>query len=401
MEDQYAFSLVQDVGNGKSVTIRRASKADAYKIQELYYVVYRGSYPLSVINNIDELNDALSSQEFIWAIMESNGEVVGSVVHEVDHAQRIGKSFGAVVLPEFRQHDLTQITMKHVQDMILGKDKSCDLIYATTRTESAAPQKLTERLKYKKLGIFPNVRKVVNYETHCLTAVYDEHAFATRKKPPVILPELKDLYEITRAELGLPHARIEDYICENEIGELVRLEAVSAPNYVKQIFLQGVANKSISIHFYPFHSPNLLLCSKDMKIQMYLYHSPEANHSCIIGGHVEGYEYQTVLESVCAACRNLGIRYMELLADAYRPEMLREILNTRFLPSAYFPALKLVLDDEDPLYKKGERLDYFVFSRSFEMLDFKNIKLEGIYKKYLKYYFKMWRSLYIEDIFED
>jgi hypothetical protein len=188
---------------------------------------------------------------------------------------------------------------------------------------------------------------------------------------------------------------------EKEVEEVIPLEVISAPHYVKQTFLRGIQDKSIPMHFFPFHNPNLLFCSKDLKVQLFLFYSPESNHSCIMGGHFEEHDYQTILESACTAARGIGIRYLELLVPAYNPQTLREVLNARFLPSAYFPALELVTDDSNPSWKKGERLDYFVFSRSFEMLDFKNIQLEGIFKKYLKYYFKMWRSLYIENIFED
>lgn len=400
MEIPRDISFTHD-GGGKAILVRRAGTDDAHKIQELYYAIYRGSYPLSVVNNIDELTHALASEDYIWMVMEADKQLVGSVVHEIDHRQRIGKSFGSVVLPDCRGNNITHATMKHVQDIVLGRDKWCDLIYATTRTESAAPQKLTEKLGYKKLGIFPNVQKVINYETHCLTAVYAEHTFSIRKKPPLILPELKDLYEITRAEVGLERARIDDCVCEDPAEPLIRFEVVSAPHYVRHVFQQGMANNTITMHFYPFHKPNLLLTSKDMKVQMFLYQSVDANHCCIIGGHFEGYKFQTVLEAVCAAARQIGIRYLELLVAAYDPMQLSEVLRARFLPSAYFPALQLVTEENSAAGKKGERLDYFVFSRSFEVLDFKNIKLEGIYKKYLKYYFKMWSNLYIEGAFEE
>jgi RimJ/RimL family protein N-acetyltransferase len=395
------ISFTHDYG-GKSLLVRRAGIEDAHKIQELYYIVYRGSYPLSVVNNIEELSHALSSDDYIWMVMEADKQIIGSVVHDVDHQQRIGKSFGSVVLPEFRGNNITHVTMQHVQDVVLGKEKLCDLIYATTRTESAAPQKLTEKLGYKKLGIFPNAHKVINYETHCLTAVFAEHTCSVRKKPPLILPELKDLYEITRAEVGLERARIEDCVSDTPSEPCIPFEIVAAPNYVKQVFMRGLAGKTITMHFYPFHTPNLLLTSKDMQVQMFLYHSAEGNHCCIIGGYFGGYKLQTVLESVCVAATHIGIRYLELLMPAYDPSQLAEVLNARFLPSAYFPALQLITEDsEAALGKKGERLDYFVFSRSFEVLDFKNIKLEGIYKKYLKYYFRMWCNHYIEGAFEE
>lgn len=395
--------LIHRIDDGPEILVRRACTADAFRIQELYFKVYRGKYPLTIVTDLEELQQTLESPGFLWMILLEGHLVIGSVIYEIDHRHKLGKSFGAVILDAYRGHNLTFLVMKHVQEAILGKDKACHVIYTSTRTESAAPQKLTERLGYRKLGIFPNVRRVADWETHCLAAIYDQEAFERRKKPPVILPELKDLYEISRCECALGSANYQDFIeCPEEKVKLIEFEAVTAPNFVLEKFLRGVTSKTVSMYFYPFHTPNLLLISKKLNVGIFLYHCREDNYSCIIGGHFEEHSYQTILESVAAAAKALGIRYLEILVGAYKPKTLREVLNARFLPSAYFPALKLVGEDEaNPFFKKGERLDYFVFSRSFEMLDFRNIKLEGVYKKYLKFYFQMWRKLYIEGIFEE
>ena len=406
MQFDTPLSFVHNLGADKSATIRQAMLDDALRIQDLYFLVYRGQYPLSIVNNLDELHHALTSDDILWLVAEVDGQIIGSVIYKISREQRIAKSFGAIVNDKYRGHNITQITMKHVQDVLFGKDKVCDLIYATTRTESAVPQKLTERLGYKKLGIFPNVRKIVDYETHCLAALFDSRAFATRHKPPILLPELKSLYEITRTELRLEHAKIEDYTVEDDDPaprrKLLELETIEAPNFVKRRFEQGIRDKRLTMQFFPFHDPNLMLCNDNQDVEIYMFHAPQDHHSCLIGGFWGDHSYETVLESLCAKAKAMGIRYIELLLDAYHPKRLREAINARFLPSAYFPAFRLVQEDEPAAgFKNGERLDYVVFSRSFEMLDFKNIQLEGIYKRYLKYYFNMWCGLFIEGSFEE
>ena len=48
----------------------------------------------------------------------------------------------------------------------------------------------------------------------------------------------------------------------------------------------------------------------------------------------------------------------------------------------------------------GRRWDYIVFSRSFEILDFRNVRLISIYRDFLKEYFKAWQTLYINQAFQ-
>jgi hypothetical protein len=67
-------------------------------------------------------------------------------------------------------------------------------------------------------------------------------------------------------------------------------------------------------------------------------------------------------------------------------------MDARYIPSAYFPCMK----------KSGNKLqDCVVFSRTFEVLDFRNVKLISLYQDFLREYLSLWREYYIESAFRN
>lgn len=398
MKQVSELHVEQLLKDGGTVHIRQAVLEDVVKIQDLYHHIYRGDYPLSVVTDYDELVRTITGDEAVWMVIEDGDRLVGSVIYLIDHRIRIAKAFAAVILPEYRGNDLTEKTMCLVEEAILREDGPCDVVYATTRTYSPAPQKLTAKLGYKRLGIFPNVHKVRSYETHGLAARFAQHAFEMRRKQPVILPELEALYNVVRKDLEFGEALIDNYEQEPYEGPLITFEAVDAPHFVKSRFYRAISTNRISMRFFPFLEPNFLLVSPDQEIEVYLYYEKADGHACIIGGHFPGVDYCKLLRSVTHTGKELGMRYLEILVGAYKPKRQRAVLNARFLPSAFFPAMRYIGEGENySFYTPGERLDYFVFSRSFEPLDFNNLRLEGINKIYLRYYYVMWKKLFIDE----
>ena len=58
---------------------------------------------------------------------------------------------------------------------------------------------------------------------------------------------------------------------------------------------------------------------------------------------------------------------------------------------AYFPCAKKV---------GNKRYDCIAFSRTFDVLDFRNVKIISLYKNFLREYLKLWRENYIELVFK-
>jgi hypothetical protein len=95
--------------------------------------------------------------------------------------------------------------------------------------------------------------------------------------------------------------------------------------------------------------------------------------------------YATVLARAVKILKDkLSARYVEFIIRAHELAKIEVALDLYFIPSAYFPAFKP---------SGGQRYDYVVFSRSFEMLDFRNIELEGVNQQYLLLYFRNWKEL--------
>ena len=157
--------------------IRQADKDDIYAISRLYFDVYGGTYPDSHVKDFLHISEFLNDPNLHWLVAISENKIIASVIYKYDPENKIAKAFGAVVEKQYRGHDLTEQMMQFGKKHLEKLPNGVDIIYATTRTINASAQILTEKQGYKKLGIFPNVRKAANYETHCLTALFLKSSF--------------------------------------------------------------------------------------------------------------------------------------------------------------------------------------------------------------------------------
>jgi RimJ/RimL family protein N-acetyltransferase len=379
----------------QDITIRLARIADMRRIQMLYAEVYGAAYPIPIIADKDKMRSAIENDEYYWLVAECQGRVIGSLVYSVDLLYRNSKAFGAVVSQEFRKHDLAFTMMKLVLDDITITKDLVDLVYATTRTANHAPQKLTESLGFIKLGIFPNTHKVQDNETHCLTAYFTERALQRRRTTPVIIPEIAPFYEIVRRQIKLEPAQLSDvkrdYSDHKTKIPLLNFETITAPEFIRHRWKKTKSNSFFENIFMPFHEPNLILITPDQGTEVYITYSQKDKYSVIVGGVTNEKSFAVVLESVAQKVSQMDMSYVEVIIDAYSPELQRDALDARFIPSAYFPSAKRMED---------KRYDCVVFSRTFDILDFRNVKIISLYKNFLNEYLKLWRENYIELVFD-
>ncbi|MBI4387230.1 MAG: GNAT family N-acetyltransferase [Elusimicrobia bacterium] len=375
---------------GRKALVRLAAPADAPSIRALYNEVYQGKYPLSIIYDAHETVDSLHKENYSWLVGETDGRLVSSVIFCVDPDVKLAKVFGAVVHPQFRGSGLTQRAIGMGIRHLVEETGQANSVYATARTISAAPQKLLKNLGFKELGVFPNVRKVDNYETHCLSAYFQDGALSRRITPPKLPTALKPFYDIVRKAAGLEDAQWHELALTPPSpysGGWMEFEHVEAPNFILERWERLKSERKLHMQFFPFHKPNLLLVSRDPPAEIYLHHSRSDHHAVIIGGHEKNPDLTHLLNSIVIFLEERGVRYLELLVDAYHPKVLKQVLDARFLPSAYYPAMR---------WKRGKGRDYIVFSKSFVVLDFKNISAQGLFREYLDEYFGLWRLLYID-----
>lgn len=373
--------------------IRKAVPGDEARISGLYQEIYRGTYPDPLMTKVSVLAEALRKDEYLWVVADTGDAIVGSVVYRIDNENLLAKVFGAVVLPEFRGSNLTQRLMTFGVEQM-----SAEIIYATTRTVTPVPQKLTASLGYKKLGIFPNVHKTEDYETHALTALVLPAALARRHADFELHARIAPLFDLVQAECQLPDLPIladPPNVSPANRAEAPQFEMISATRFVQHHFRQEKAEVARHRWFFPFQEPNILLTTPDQSVEVYAFLSETDKHCVIMGirrPEHGGPGFETILDAACRFLRDQAARYLEFIVRADEAATIEAALACDFIPCAYFPALML----------QGERrYDFVVFSRSFEILDFKNIKLEGLNRQYLELYYDHWRGVALSESLEN
>ena len=373
--------------------MRRAAPRDATQIFELYQRLYGGKYTDPILADIGRLRATLREPDYFWMIADVQGSVVGSVIYRFDRASCLAKVYGAVVDPDYRGHNLAENLMTVGYQKLREEFPPVEVVYATTRTVSPAPQRMTAKLGYKKLGIFPNVHKTEGYETHCLTALFADQALDRRFTDFTLHPHVAPLFAIAAKECGLPPlltASPESYASAPLKPSVdVQLEAIEAVKFVEHCFNREKANQSHH-WFFPFHEPNMLFTNADQTIQVFCYLSAKDRHCVVIGiQDLRGAGYNAILDKVTQLLRELGTRYIEFIVPADETLKIEEAVKAEFIPSGYFPAM----------HGRGRvRYDFVVFSRSFETLNFRHIALDPVNKSYLKEYFKIWSAQSAPDI---
>jgi len=386
--------------DGRTIKIRPPRIEDARRIQVLYSEIYGSNYPMPIIYDRDRLLATIASPDFFWLVGEDNGRIIGSIMYEIDRPQHMGKALGAVVSREYRQLNLANTMMRLLLDKITEADLA-DIVYAATRTITTAPQHMTLKLGFTPLGIFPNAHRVFESETHTLACHLNPKAWHKRQTPVRILKEVLPFFQLAQKELmkrgldlGKPEV-LSDYGSPAQTKALkkppIEFEIIQAPHFVQNRYTKLKKNGPFTNIYVPFHEANMLLVSRDQKTEIFVHHEDLDRYAVIMGGRTDVEDVSLLFESISMALTHTNTSYIELLIDAYSPHVQWNAINSRFLPSAYFPAMHL---------DNGKRWDYIVFSRSFQMLDFRNVTLIPGFRGFLKAYMKIWRDIYVNSAFK-
>lgn len=375
-----------------NLIIRQAKPIDASAIVRLYQEIYEGTYPDPLMRDTYLLSQALGSSEFCWILALDGETIFGSVAYRIDPTNRVGKSFGAVIDPRYRKSRVAKSMMDFGLEILLANDPPIELIYATTRTVTTAPQRLASSMGYRKLGLFPNVHKTENYETHCLASWYAPGTLEKRFVDFGQHPKVAPLFEICAAECDLPSMRtvddqtLWDLMATDHPNDPFVVEVVTAPRFVQHRFKMDKEQAPDQDRwFFPFHVPNIVVSSPDQSVEVFAFISEADKHCVIIGiKDTDGRGFGPILEKTTKVLYDkMNARYLEFIIRADEIAKIDAALELHYIPSAYLPALQL---DHD------KRHDYVIFSRSFEMLDFRNIELDGVNQQYLRQYFRTWKE---------
>lgn len=383
---------------------RLATIEDAMAITILYQRVYNGNYTNPLMRDTDLLTKYLQDKNNVWVVAEENGDgasneirspkistrLIGSVVYETDPVHRLARAFGGVVLSDYRGQGILEQTMKYAQDHIMNVSAMVDVVYATTRTSTPAPQIVTEHLGYKKLGIFPNVHRTDVYETHCLTALFTHESLWNRFTDFRMHPGIMNLFEIVRTECTLPSvpkATSEDLELDNYTNA-IDLELIAAEKYAVYRYNLQKEEGILQAHFYPFHLPNMVISSPCQTVEIFIYIAESDKHCTIMGiKKPRDYDFTEILEKCVKLLNGIGARYIEILVRADKVKTIERVLRARFIPCAYFPAFQ----------SNGElRYDFVVLSRTFEVLDFAFLKLAGKNSVFLDEYIRNIQEIFLK-----
>jgi len=364
-----------------------AEVSDTAEIIGLYNVSYEGQYPELVFTNYQLLkNEILRRNKKLFVARDMDHNVVACISFLYDPYNRIAKAGSAVVGKEAQGKNLTRSLIEFGVDDIQSTTKGIALLYITTRTVHRIAQHLTDNMGFKKLGIFPNAHKTKDYETHVLGGLYFEgaqdHRFSDFKQHPRVMP----IYNIAKEECDLPDMEIAtDLQLKEFYDEPPVLEFIHATEFVKSSYNNAKKNKEIELGFYPFHEPSTLITSPDGSIQVFANINKIDNQCVIIGFKIDRkVSFTSLFLKVSSMLRDLGVRYIEMIARANRLNIVDKIIQAKFIPCGYVPSFQLDMD---------KRYDYVVFSKSFEILEFNNIELTGVSNLYLKEYIKTWSEI--------
>lgn len=371
---------------GDEYRMQRASVDDIFEISQLYFDIYEGTYPDPLMKDLHLMRKFILSESGFWFIAKNaKGSVIASVLAAYDPENLIAKAFGAVVRIELRgqgvMEKLLDFCIQHLRTKTLG----VDVIYSTTRTVNEAAQTLTEKLGFKKLGIFPNSHRTNDYETHCLAAIITEEGLLKRKSDYLIHHELESLYKIIQEEVGLETKEtIIPDAPSKKLESPEDLEVIKSPRFVSYRYNFLKAGKDLEFEFFPFHQPNLMMVTPDQMIELFC-HLSQDGYCTIVGGKMpKNVNFTELFLKANKLLRDSGARYIEVIVRADRPKILESIIRAKFIPCGFVPAFQLIGD---------KRHDFAVFSRSFEIFDFQNVKLKGLNQVYLEEYFKAWKRM--------
>ncbi len=379
-----------------SLILREATPADVIPIQDLYRLVYGGKYPAEHAINPAFLDSQIRDrQHYLWLIAKTPGsdKIIGTIVFNFDSENRLGKAAGVAVAPGFRGRGIAGQLLKRGVKHLTEEHGLVDVVYATTRTVNEAPVRVVSEMGFRPMGIFPNAVRVEDLEHLTLDVLLTPVGLRSRRKKPYLFPAFQEVYQLARKNLSLERPYV---VTERAPLKLSRqkttFQVVADEVEARKRFHQLSMEKRVSNSFFPFHKPTHILATDDGGTEVFVWFAGVANQTAIVGYRTDRVNVHDLLDSVAATLQKMGAGYVELLVDAYNFVLQQEAFTARFIPSAYFPAMRLNHD--------GLRDDYFVLTRTFHLLDFTGSIVQGENLHFLRAYLRHYHDLYFKPILD-
>ncbi len=387
----HSIQEVARPSGGEEYCLGVAEEKDMEELRNLYYQVYGGKYTLPEVADSDKMKWAIKDSNYLWLIIRRLDEMVGAVLFVTDRHHRLGKSLAGVVQPEHRGNKIMKWAIGHGLDYILHREKLVDAVYGVVRT--FVPQSFhddLEDLGFVDVGVFPNVRKVSSFETHGLKVLIRPEALSARRQSPRLIPQSGDIYDIVRERLNLEPAEKISYHYHTPKNFIKYDLSVEKSPDIEWEYYKKRDSGELLMSFYPFHYPQIRLSTPDGGTQAYIHFEERDGHGDLMGLHTDQPENLTsILEAVSEVAVGMGIRYLEVLINAFDENMQMRAYEADFCPCAYFPAMEA---------RDGQRVDFVVMCRNFVPLDFRKIRLTDKTRQFVRAYYKNRSAKLWEDL---
>lgn len=387
------FGSTWTLPDGRLLVLRNARPDEGDSLRALYISQYGDRYTLSEVMHPPTTDGVLASPDWHWLVVECEGRLVASLLFGLERLHRLGKALGGVVASEMRGHKVMRWMLQEGLRLHLRENGPMDLIYAVVRTFiSLAFHHDLANLGFVDTGIFPNVRKVAQYETHGLKVLLGPGAQQRRRQRPWLIPQVADLYSIVRQRLDLERAEVIPWIPTPLPPERVPLAPLTeAATPARRKFLHTTTRDQV-FNFLPLHAPDMILVDSTRQVRVFLSHAVKDGYATILGFTAGPYPRSAVLRSVVEFCESLGCVYLELLVSAYEPRLQAEAYQAGFIPCGYFPAAYRGDD--------GLRHDFIVTSLTYVPLHFRGLRLTEESKPFLLEFFRLYTASLWEDLMD-
>ncbi len=375
---------------------------DIEKLLRLYYSVYGATYPLPLGSDQAVMRRMIEASETVYWLVTRDcdtGAVVGSAVFETDPYNKIVKLEGVVVDPKMRNRSVANLMIVEGTKRFLGPEAPFNSLYATTRTVSVGPQLMCLKNGFLPLGIFPNAHKLTQYESVTLLARFRDGILARREPVFEIPAKIAPLLAITEATLKAPprdykiiQPRVPTTEERSERRTPQEFEFLYAPSYVERRYLETFPDRME--RFYPFHTPNLMIASKDGKVEIYAFLSKSDRYCTICACTVPITTLEGRLGGLFDQLADYGASYVETLVPLGHRTTLEALLEFQFVGSAIYPAMR---------EREGKVEDIVVMSRTMEPLNFRGMAIDKSFKPYIDQYVDSWKQMYLDvlEVFND
>ena len=378
---------------GVDIKLEEALITDANEIINLYRSVYGTKYPIAYGTDPDLLKRAIVDQESHMVLVArdiSKSAIAGVLIVEIDAFNKIGKMVGLVVQPEYQRHKIGNSLVAFVSDFFLKKDQRLNSLYATTRTVIVGPQMIFVKNNYLPLGIFPNAHRLSQYETVSLFAKFREGILEKRLPEKDVPESVVPLYKILEnlvPKIKIPVIEEKSDKAIAELNEDWEFEIINAEAYVNRRFHEHFPDPSD--HFFPFHTPNIIISEKKGRMDIFAYFSKRDGYCTLIKATRPISELKGKLTGLYMLLDDIGVSYIEVLVNVKHKPLIETLLSGQFLPCAIYPAMR-------EINKHCE--DYIVMSRTMEPLNFKGMHVVSQFKPFIDQYVEAWKKVNLDTI---